>query len=231
MTFPTVETTATSFESPGVTTHNITLPSGIVSGDLLIAILALDGDNADSTWPGGWDEMIDLISTRNRMSIGRRVADGTEGATVDVTTDNSRESAHIAYRISGHDSSQVPEISTGATGASITPDPDSLTPTGGAKDYLWLAIAGTDSELTVSAFPSSYVDGIEQNSEAGSFGTTAASAQRELNAASEDPGTFTMSATEQWTAATIAVHPAAAAVGFSWPSPKRHPNRNVLLRL
>jgi hypothetical protein len=143
------------------------------------------------------------------MSIAYRNADGLEGATVDVTTDNNRKSSHTSYRITGHDSGTAPEISTGATGASANPDPDSLTPTGGAKDYLWLAIYGADDEQTTSAYPTNYTDGISENSSSGSFGSTVGSARRQLNAVSENPGTFTMSVSNQWAAATIAVHPTA----------------------
>jgi len=207
MAFATVQTTATSVESSAATTHNITLPSGIVDGDLLIAILSLDGTNANPTWPVGWVELIDLISGNSRLSIAYRDADGMEASTVDVPTSGNRKSCHTSYRIDTHDVANPPEISTGATGASSTPDPDSLTPSGGADDYLWLVVAGNDDEENYTAFPTSYTDGITLDSGSGSFGSTVASARKELNAASENPGVFTLDVSEQWAAATIAIYP------------------------
>jgi hypothetical protein len=218
MAFPTVETTNTSFESSGVTTHNISLPSGVASGDLLIAILSLDGNNADSTWPTGddlWTELLDVASSGNRLSIAYRDADGTEGATVDVTTDNGRKSSHITFRISGH-TVQAPDISTGATGSGANPDPDSLTPAGGADDILWLAICGVDSEFTFSAWPTDYSSNqLEVNSSSGSFGSSAAVATRNINTTVQDPGTFTHDGSDQYVACTIAVYPGAGETTYT----------------
>lgn len=210
MTFPTVEATNTSYENSATTTHTISLPASVGSGDLLIAILSLDGTDADASWPGSWSELIDLTSAGNRISIGYLIATGGE-STVQVTTDNSRKSSHVSFRISGH-KVQAPDISSGATGSGSTPDPDSLTPAGGADDLLWIAIAGADSEHDFTAWPTNYSNNqLEVNSSSGSFGSSAAAATRELNDTSDDPGTFTHDGSDQWAAVTIAVYPSAAA--------------------
>lgn len=103
-----------------------------------------------------------------------------------------------------------PEIGTAATGASTLPNPPTLTPSWGAADTLWLVVAGASGAVTASAYPTNYTDG---NDDATSSGTAAsiASARRALNAATEDPGTFTISASTNWVAQTLAVRPAAGA--------------------
>ncbi len=229
MAFATIETTSTSFEIASATTHNITLPSGLADGDLAIAFLALDGTNADTTWPSGWTEIKDLASGGNRVSVAYRFADGTEGATVDPTTSASRKSAHTAYRISGHDSANPPEISTGVTGGGTTIDPDSLSPTGGSDDYVWLAIGCTDGERDFTVFPSGYGNILEVTSGSGSFGTAISTCDQNITAASEDPGTFTYDVSDQNIGLTLAIF-GLAPVGVPKLSPMRHPSRNFLLR-
>jgi len=215
MTFPTIAATATSQEPDDTLTHTVSLPAGIQSGDLLIVIFSEDAIPT-ITFPNegtDWIVLKDLNSgaTGNRIKICYRNADGGEGASITVTTGTVQQSAHCAYRITGHSTSQAPECSTGATGATANPDPDSLTPTGGAKDYLWIALHGNDRNRTTSAYPTNYdLSQITIISD-GSGGAGAAMCGRNLNASPEDPGTFTISASDQWCAATVAVHPTSGA--------------------
>ncbi len=219
MAFPVVETTATSLETSGVTNHTVSLPSGIVSGNLLIVNFAVDG-NPGVSWPAGWTEIFEVAkSSLNALAVAYRKADGTESSTITVTTGASKTSSHTSYRISGaiDPTTQAPEISTGATGASTNPDPDNLTPTGGAKDYLWLAVHGHNKDANTTAFPTNYTNGVSTQG-GGSTGSAIGSAERNLNAASENPATFTIGAALDWVAATIAIHPAGTfeQEGFRW---------------
>ena len=208
--FPIVETTSTSSEfSADVTSHTVTLPSGIISGDLILLFFAADGFPF-VTWPAGYTEILDFAPGLGpTLSVAYRQADGTEGANITVTTDNAERSAHIVYRISGqiNPSIQAPEVSTGASGTSTAPNPASLTPTGGAKNYLWVASCGSDGIATVDGFPTNYINGLNVNGTV-STACSIGSAERDLNATSEDPGTFTLNISEGWVAATVAVHPA-----------------------
>jgi len=111
------------------------------------------------------------------------------------------------YRISGFNSAIDPEITAGASGNSTSPDPDSLSPAGGAKDYLYMVFAGYERATTdITAFPTNY--GSNQINLAVNAGATIGVATRELNAATEDPGVFTLDSAEEWQAFTLAVHPA-----------------------
>lgn len=220
MAFPTVQTQNTSQESSATTTHTVSLPSGIVSGDLLLAFMAIDAGSAPFTsFPGGWTEIKDVSETQNfvTLAVAYRDADGGEGASISVSTTPSAQSAHATYRITGHDTGNAPEISTGASGDSNTADPDSLTPTGGAKDYLWFALCAVDGSgstgpWAVTAAPSNYTNLVSSESGGATDGSTVGVARRELNASSEDPGTFTLEEVggKEWFAATLAVHPGAA---------------------
>jgi hypothetical protein len=215
--FPAVQDTNTSVETIDVTSHTVNLPPNISAGDLLIVFFSCDGIET-VTWPtaDGWASIFHQTNA-NTLDIGYKIADGTEGATITVDTGSSEQSAHISYRITGHDYAQAPEVSTGATGNSTSPNPDSLTPTGGAKDYLWIAVEGNDDgQSAASAYPSNYTNGQTNNSGA-SGGANVAVARRELNASSEDPGAFT-TPLEKWVACSVAVHPRSAATAVSLAS-------------
>ena len=200
--FPVVQATNTSFES-ATTTPTISLPSGIVAGDLLIIALDIGGSKTVTDWDVTKDftEIVqDTETTRATLAVAYRIADGTEGATVDVTINSADTSSHVSYRISGAGGS-APE-GTIAKASSGSADPPSLTPSWGLRKTLWLAMKASKNNAS-SVDPSNYTDGIGTNS--GSEDEIR-SAVRELEAASEDPGVFTMDS-EAWVAATIAIEP------------------------
>lgn len=207
MAFPVVRATNTSVTTPASTSHVISLPAAIVSGDLLIAIWNPDGTGA-GTWPAGWTQLwaTNLPANTGRTECRYRVADGTEGASITVTTAAAVTSSHATYRIDTF-SGNAPEAGVTATANSANANPPSLTPSWGAKDTLWIAVAAVDN-TDVTAAPTSYT-----NLLTGATPTRLGTARRELNAATEDPGTFT-NASDQWGANTIAVEPAAAAGGL-----------------
>ena len=212
MATPTVEATNTSNQSPR-TSHTVNLPASIAAGDLLLALFSQDGSAAnETTWPAGWTEMFDVLGgdDTNVFSAAYRQADGDEGVSITVTTTNSVGSGHNTYRISGAENpaTRAPESAT-STATNAAPDPPNLTPTGGAKDYLWIAATGYNggADPTTSA-PTNYTNLIEGVH--GGSGTDCSSGRRALNASSENPGTFTTTDDEAalGSAATFAIHPA-----------------------
>jgi hypothetical protein len=206
--FPQVAAYNSSNESSNTTTHTVSLPADISAGNLLLIFFATDGDISVSNW-NGFTEIFSVDNgTDNSLSVAYKIASGSEGATVDITTNESEHSAHISWRITGHNTSQMPEASTGATNpsANVNPDPDSLTPTGGAKNYLYIAVEGNDDDDVTYDWPLVFYKQTES-----ATGCTVGVCADELNQASLDPGTFTIAAAETWVACTVAVHPAAAA--------------------
>jgi len=221
---PVVEATNTSSEAIAVSSHSVALPAGIASGDELVVLFG--ALTTTFVLPTGWTELYNSGSASPGLFVIRRVADGGEGATLTVTTGSARKSNHASYRIS---EAAAAEISAAATGSNANPDPPSLTPSGGALNYLWLAVEGHEDAKTISAYPANYTDGFQS---AGANENTIASARRALNAASEDPGTFTISGAKAWRAVTIAVPPSppdaptalittsnTGSVGLSWTAP------------
>jgi hypothetical protein len=221
VTFPVIANSATSLEdASNVTSHTVSLPPNISSGDLLIVIFGVDG-GPSVTWPGAAGDWNEIVSWSGggavRLHAAWRDADGTEGGSITVTTSNGQRSAHCAYRITGHEdpATQPPQGGLGATGTNAAPDPPSRTPSGGAKDYLWIACHANDRDRTTTAYPTNYDKTQLTTSGSGANSCGVAAAGREFNFASENPGPFTISAADDWAAATVAVHPASGAAAYS----------------
>ena len=208
MAFPQVAAVNGGGNTTNTTSHTVNLPSGIVSGNLLLVFFASDG-TPTITFPSGWTQLFQTAGgTDVKFGAWYRIADGTEGATITVTTSASECSNHTSYRITGY--SGTPEVGTSATGNSTTPNPPSLTPSWGAKDTLWFACQGNDGSTATTAYPTNYTNGRNDNNSVSDPTASVATARRELNAASEDPGTFTIATARNWVANTVAVKPIAA---------------------
>jgi hypothetical protein len=100
--FPAVQTTNTSGESANVTSHTVNLPANISAGDLLIVFFSCDGDST-VTWPtaDGWASIFHQTNSVT-LDIGYKIADGTEGATITVTTGQLEQRAIMPLPIQIH---------------------------------------------------------------------------------------------------------------------------------
>ncbi len=212
---PVIESAAVSEENSNTATHTVSFPTGIALNDLLIAIVSVDGTQ-DVTWPGNWNVIIQTtVGASTRTEVAWDEAAGTESGTFDVTTSGTEQSAHRVYRISGaEDPDTQPPEATVATGSSTTPDPPSITPTGGSETFLFIAYAGVNGSTNeATSFPTSYIN-TGTAATTGGGGISINWATRALTAASEDPSTFNNGGGDGWVTVTIAIHPS----GVSAPS-------------
>lgn len=208
--FPQVAATNTSIDASAVTSHTVNLPTGINAGDLLIVVFGQSVSQNQPTFPAGWTRMFPAMANNIGGTWAYRVADGLEGATITVTTGAACQAAHWSARITGHDVTQPPESqSFWDSGTTGHPNPGTVVPTGGAKDYLFIVAAVQDSGVVCTAAPTSFT-----NLQTASSGATAdvscgvSIARRQLNAASGGASAFTAEATtDSWLAQIIAVHP------------------------
>lgn len=222
MAFPTVASITASSRNTNATTHTVTLPGTIVAGEKLVALFACDNQAralTTITWPAGWDERAERIlpaGTETGFAVADRIADGTEGTSITVTTDTSETFAAQVYRVSSWHGTAAAEAASPSNGESTTPDPPNLTPSYGAEDTLWIAVGTLDiGGTTISAAPTNYTDLTTTQSGTGFGDVEVYSARRELNATSEDPGGFTASTTAAWHATTVAIRPAAGGGTFT----------------
>ena len=201
--------------STASTSHVVNLPSG-TTGNLLLAIMA---KGSAGTTPGvntltGWNELLDEAIVLG-LYIAWRLADGTEGTTTTFTLSSATRGAWIVYEISGmaDPNTQAPQVGTTATGSGTTPDPPSVSVTGGSKDILTIACFGRDGEEAdddtwVTSAPSGF--GSLLQIACGVAGTNlagmVATAHLAQTTATANPGTFSI-ATGAWRAQTVVVHP------------------------
>lgn len=154
-----------------------------------------------------------------------KILDGSEGGTCTVSWTTSTRVLWLSWNIQGHSTTQAPEVSTIASGTDTTPNPGTVTPTGGAKDYLWIAAfqqngEEADDDTWCTAAPTSFGNLVQKTTGAAGLANTnrsGAAANFASNAASMDPATFTVAQSLPWTAYTVAVHPAAAGAAANPP--------------
>ena len=215
MAFPVVDGTASTNGTTATTAPVVNLPAGIGAGNTLIVLFRSAVGGAIG-WPAGWTEMDDgtADAADDQTALAWRKADGTEGSTITLSSGNGKFAA-IAYDISGAaDPTVTPPEQTGQIGTGTSVDPLGRTPPAGAKDYLWLWLGGWDGEQTSppAGNPTNYSGPIGADSGTAGAVTTncrVAGAWRQLNAASEDPPAWTISAAPTgWTTYTTVVHPA-----------------------
>jgi len=228
MAFSSVAATATSTVTSNSTSHTVQMPSGrpYAVGTLIIIRFAVDSGTG-VTWPSGTDDgFIGYFGLNHegdiRLAIAYRRANGNEPDTVTVTTSSSQKSAHISKRYQDHEDpdTQAPESSTGnAQDNNGNPNPDSITPTGGPKDFLYAAVCASDDNKTMNSGPSGFANFLTVKEGSGA-GCVCSYADLQENSSSQDPGTFSLASNQESVACTDAVHPVAVA-GVHQPQPWR----------
>jgi len=187
------------------------MPSGVTAGDLLLVYIASVSFTA--TAPAGWTQ---LTTAGANGSIWWKLADGTEGASQTFGFSPPRAFSAATLRITGWDQTSTPAFANTAISSTTNYDPPSVTASWGSANNLFLASAlASSAGRTVSTPPTNYAPVITSNANSG----TAIVYERNLAAASDNPSTFTLSASGTGLADTIAVKPAPAVT--LQPAPRR----------
>lgn len=203
--------------STAATNKVCNLPASIGAGQTLLLILRSVGADTHST-PTGWTALVlndAADGSDDTTSIWWRKADGNEGATVTVNGTVSLKFASRSWRFTGVDDPTVnaPQITTAVTGTSTTPDPGSLTisPAAWLNDYLFVWLGGWEGEQTSppTGSPTNYSNAVGADS--GTAGAVSgncrvAGATRRMTSP-EDPPSWTISASDDWTAWTVGLYP------------------------
>lgn len=209
MTSPAVAATNTSATAAASTSHTVNLPTGIARDDLLVVFFGtVTSANAVGQAVTDWTR----IQPGGRIIFYTRVADGSEGSTLAVTTDISTKAAHASYRVTGQHASTAPVKANSVTTTDAAPDPPNLAPVGGSADYLWIVFGCNDGTATVSTWPTGYTaDQLNPASGgSGASGTKCVTfvANKPATASSDNPAAMVITASQLWTVTTMAVYPA-----------------------
>lgn len=210
LTFPTIAA-YTEGQLSGTTTPTVPLPSGISAGHLLMVFLGTDGDNTITDWDGFTELYSDSNGAANSFHVGYKIAGGSE-VNWNPTLSQNEPTSYVTYRITGHECDTLPpEASPGVKSSSNTPDPDELSGlTWAQDDTLWIACCACDRR-GITGFPSNYTIMQREGGPGGPGGCSAGAAGRNLNAESDNPGTFLLDGSDTWNAVTVAVPPDGAA--------------------
>lgn len=216
MSFPT-PTAVSQKETSDVTTHHFDVPSGVAAGKRLTLLICHDGGvNNISTHPSGF-VLGDRVTTINlggnggaSLYIYSKICDGSEANGTFVTS-GAETSTTLAIL---HDNAATTQVeATSATGTGTSVDPASLNPSGwGTEDTEWLVWIVTSEAVSQSGWtgPSGYTSLVgDQSGSAGTSDVQSRAWYKDVNAASEDPGSATISSVTNSIAVTIAVRPAA----------------------
>jgi hypothetical protein len=231
MAFPTVQAadTKTGTQTSNSTTWTLTYPTNLAAGDLIIMLVAIDGDPSFFL-PPTWDFSAEW-TTGGPVNgfLVLKTSDGTESGNFTLTLGptDSEQGAWAVLRVinwyggmlsgGGNMSNTINFDGVGGTAnyptvQSANPNPLSFNPANwDSEDTLWIAACAVDASRTISAYPSDFPDNQTSIISGGASGATLGFATLGSNVASVDPGTFTISASDDWACLTVAIRPAAAA--------------------
>ncbi len=213
MTFPTWVSVTEDSETGFTNTHTYSLPATVAANDRLWLSAAGGHDSFGPTGGTltGWTLAYDLtLNAFYRWQVYTKVADGTEGGTtVQFSTTNAVRSSCQVIRISGADVGGPGTGYTVSTGSAVSfgtnPNSDSVTAAWGSADNLFVSLMTCGSNgTTVTTNPISYTAGADGDAAAQ---YVVASAFRQLAAATDDPGAYTIAVAENWAALTVVLRP------------------------
>ena len=196
--FPEVLRTNTGTDAASATSATVQLPANIGVGQLLIMLASFDGavTNLAAT---GWT----VITGSTSAAWGLyKFTDGVEGSTVATSWTTARLSKWRTLLIGGAHASTPPEL-TSASGTSATPDPGAITASWGIANNLFI-VHGATIGGPFTAVPTNYDSNIYMST--GVAGAQA-SATRNIQAATTNPGAFASSTSDLWRTLTIVVRP------------------------
>lgn len=190
------------------TSNTCNKPSGVVSGDLMIAHLSTDGSEVHSG-PSGWQVCVHKDQgTACTGSFWWKIAGGSEPSNYQFTWGTSEASYLYIMRFTGADDVQPIDIGNFNDGSSSSPNcPDITTIT---DDTLLLrSFTSDDDDITVDGGnPSGTTIITADESGTGSFSCAGGSAhETQATAGATGAATWTLTASEQWVAMTIAIVP------------------------
>src|SRR5690606_16256155 len=210
MAAPTVVARTGGVSSGSQLSHPVTLPEG-EPGDVWVVLFGADGTDAVSTADTGWRKLGEAKAQGTFDGVIAAFVGEVGEASSSLAVSSgvwSTQSAHNTYLISGADADSI-EAAFQGSGSGSPGDPPNLSPSGGSKDYLWIAgtvvVAAFDDFFPTGA-PANYSNLLQHRSQVSAVGGNISSAERTRTASSENPGAFAGPASS-WAAVTIAVPP------------------------
>lgn len=185
--FPVIEDVATFQNGSQTDLHNVTLPSGIRSGDLLLMIVRPQSSRA-ITIPQGWTLLSNRSSSGNSYVI-YKTALGNESGTQEINLNDDARISAITYRISNWEG--IPEAEVASSNLN---NPPTLTTSWETNPTLFIAaMTNRRSDSNVTGAPDGFsgLVSIANSSSTNTSRVRVSSSIKFENTKTIDPGAFT----------------------------------------
>jgi hypothetical protein len=204
-------------------------PTGVSSGDLMIAVVtidtAVDPPPPTITPPAGWTLIQEAYFDYQygvMVGVYYRIAGGSEPSSWNWTISPSDQWLTVLLRISGHDGADPINASAQTSPSASTDQPPAPSVTTTVDDCLILYVAGMDKDCTPFTPPSGCAEVWDFVSSGEVCSSGATKTQASAGATGEGVFTATISPNENWATVTVAIAPAAGAAGISIPVVVHH---------
>lgn len=201
-----------------VTSMAVNMPTAVMAGELLIALVSVRNAGTWNTIPTGWTELDAQLGggSVGELTVFYKIADGTEnGTTPTWIASTGTSAAWLVLRITDWHGTTPPELAK-TSGDATNANPPTVTASWGSDDNLFIAVASNAATTGgFTAAPTNYTNLQSNGASSGGAEVSVAFAIRKLAAASDDPGTFTPNSNRFWAAMTIVVRPEGAAAPSS----------------
>jgi len=201
---------------------SVGMPSGIVSGDLLLLFCAQDGFSVVTT-PSGWTSLGSQFMSSAYSQIFAKLAAGSDTVTAAAGGDDY---AHVCIRVTGHNVVTIgTDLKVSAIDSSSGADANpSSFDAGSVKEWLWITKLGVNGAGSFQSAPSAQPSGwtsvaMEISSSEVSHVKLGVASKDGGSVQTQDPGAWTHQS-GSYATWTLAVPPAAA-VATSLPLRRR----------
>ncbi len=196
-------------EGSGDTATAINTPLGTSEGDLLIAVVVVDGNDTISP-PGGWNE-ISMGVSGNRVAVGVwwKMASSSEPTSHAFTWNDTEQFFGWIMRFTGHDPSNPIADSDSEDGTSSSPTSPEITTS--IDNTMILRIGGfDDDDVTVGNTGLNGHQTIVMDENKNGGGTVSGGSGYVIQASAGDSGetNFSLTNSEEWWTVTIGIAPA-----------------------
>lgn len=197
---PVVTAARADGPSGGTASYVFTLPAN-AAGDMVVMQVTKRGGIAASVTPAGWTLITTYSPSSVTTSFYKKVMSAPE-ASVTLNTVAADSDRIVVCAITIQAGTYIGDVETAAANivGSVSADPPSLSPSWGSAYTLWLATMSGANERTITAFPFA----ANQVSKTVPF-LEAGLCTLVEQTATKNPGPFTMSASENGQAYTIAI--------------------------
>jgi hypothetical protein len=215
---------APAFESSSAVTHpatdatvTITRPTGVVSGRLMVAVLAWNNRTLSSV-PSGWTLAASTVGSFFKVAAYWKVAGGSEPASYNWGFSASVTAVGAILHYSGADATTPIDDADTSNGVSVTSF-DAPTSTTTGADRTIVRGVSYDSVRTIT-FPSGPASRVDQKDTGSGLAALGVCEEAQASAGPTTTRTWTWNSTTSTAGVTLAIAPAAGGGGGAtqWPA-------------